>query len=222
MNRFIATSPEKIARSTEPSFEDDHNGQLRRVCREATDDEVNFQLDHIDPPVHQIGSAEHKIEVAAKLNNLINQDERGLFHEHRIIDLQTGNHPNWHYQGVSTKFSHRETTAETVAKLVRRKNEAEEDRDIARDDRDLCYLQKHEMENELSVTRYRLGEKDKEMQEMRRQMEAMRQALIDNGVHPETFQPLQTSVGMTYQEAKRRFDNRHETVQFGDDDSDEF
>ena len=53
-------------------------------------------------------------------------------------------------------------------------------------------------------------------------MNAMCQALIDNQTPPEPFKPLQTSMRMTYREAKERFDNHHETVQFSDSESDEF
>ena len=38
-----------------------HNGQLRWEHREATDNEVNFQLNHADPLVQQIRS-DRKIE----------------------------------------------------------------------------------------------------------------------------------------------------------------
>ena len=130
-----------------------YNGQLRREHREATDNEVNFQLDHADPLVHQIGSAKHKIEVTEKLNNLIHLDEGGLFFQHHVIDLQTGNHSNWHYEGVSTQFSFRERTAWIVDKLVTNCNEFEQERDIARDNLDICYREKQKVANDSVSTR---------------------------------------------------------------------
>ena len=103
---------------------------------------------------------------------------------------------------------------------MKKANEWKQEREVAEDNLENCYREKHEIENELSAAEHRLTETQKQMAEMRRQMDAMRQALIDNRINPTTLQPL-GSAQMTYREAKEKFDNRHETIQFGDNDSDE-
>ena len=92
--------------------------------------------------------------MTAKLNNLIHLDEGGLFFQHHVIDLQTGNHPNWHYEGVPTQFSFRERTAWTVDKLVTNCNEFEQERDIARDNLNICYREK-QVDSTRRIARWR-------------------------------------------------------------------
>ena len=221
MNRFIPTSPEKTARPTKPSYDqEDEHEQYRQERREQTDHVIDFNMETVEPLVHQMGTKKHKIEVAGKMYNLIHLDEDEHFLDHRIADLQNGQHPNWHYEGVSTKYSFEETVEWTINRLVKKANEWKQEREVAEDNLENCYREKHEIENELSAAEHRLTETQKQMAEMRRQMDAMRQALIDNRINPTTLQPL-GSAQMTYREAKEKFDNRHETIQFGDNDSDE-
>ena len=224
MTRFIPTSPEKVASVTRPFFAPTDEGAAERwVQRDATDHAVNFHLEHVDPVINQIGSTAHKAEVTQKLLNVIENDEDDIFLNQRIVDIQHGYGPNWHYQGVSTSFSFKETAAWTVNRLVRDNNALQTDHERLQDNMDICYREKHETEYELESANYRLNEQERQMAKMRKQIEAMRQALVANQIHPTTFQPLQPSARRSYKDAKEDFDKRQETVEFGkDSDSDEF
>ena len=103
MTRFIPTSPEKAARPTKSSHDaEDEDEQYRHEQREQTDHVVDFNMEHVEPLVHQMGTQKHKIEVGGKMYNLIHLDEEEHFFHHRVVELQNGQHPNWHYEGVST------------------------------------------------------------------------------------------------------------------------